>query len=959
MGTSSQHLIRRDRHGSRRRRTLTGMLAALVASTVAAVPAAPASAQAPEPTMSAASLGQRSDTAAVSCWDIKQRNAAAPSGSYWLVTPRLRAPQRFFCDMTTDGGGWVLIGRGRDGWNFSYNGQGTPDEVRGAIDGPAAFDPRALSAQVVDGLLNGGRPDQLAEGIRLRRATTADGAGRQEVRFRLTNRDRWAWTFDADHRVGAYSFDGVGGTGGLTRSFGADQALRRVQAWGTGWGLGETVTGTPGPSSYVVPAPWGDLTLSYTQVWIRPRLTAANTPFALVPDAGLPGSTQRRLISNHSLPTSWGVTGLANGQSGELNTEVQAFTQSGNRMIVGGNFEFVQQSAGGANRVRQPFLAAFDVNTGAFLSDFRPVLDNQVKALHTLPNGTVVAGGEFTTANGQPAVGLVALDPVTGATVTSFRTAVENEVSVGETGVSVRAFDAQGPWLYVAGRFTHHTGPSGQRVFARNGVRLDLATGNPDATWNPNFNGTAVDVDASDRGDRVYFAGYFTQSQSASAPQVAVVSTAAGASLVPNLAAPRFSAGNPRYQQAILEVGARVWHGGAEHMLFSYARDTFALLSGNVTQPHGDFQAIAARNDVVYAGCHCGDFNYSEQYTYYQDKRVDDTFTQADNIGFVGAWDQATGRYLPDFVPGLRTARGHGSWAIAFDTNGTMWTGGDFDRAQVANGSWQWVGGFARLPERDSTAPTRPGGISRSEQGGVTTLTWGASTDNRGPVTYEVIRDDRVIATTTEPRYTLPVAPGGSAFFVRAVDGAGNRSATTPMFLASRFQDVRGNVHAGNIEAIAVAGVTTGCNVEGTRYCPDGTVTREQMATFLVNAFNLPPTTQDFFDDDATSNHQGNINRLAAAGITSGSGAGGRTFNPRGTVTREQMATFLAKALSLPPRPQGTFTDVGGIHAPNVNAIAAAGITTGCNAERTRFCPGSPVGRAPMATFLNNAMRLR
>ena len=40
------------------------------------------------------------------------------------------------------------------------------------------------------------------------------------------------------------------------------------------------------------------------------------------------------------------------------------------------------------------------------------------------------------------------------------------------------------------------------------------------------------------------------------------------------------------------------------------------------------------------------------------------------------------------------------------------------------------------------------------------------------------------------------------------------------------------------VEALRVAGITTGCAVD--RFCPEGAVTREQMALFLARAFQLP-----------------------------------------------------------------------------------------------------------------------
>jgi hypothetical protein len=66
------------------------------------------------------------------------------------------------------------------------------------------------------------------------------------------------------------------------------------------------------------------------------------------------------------------------------------------------------------------------------------------------------------------------------------------------------------------------------------------------------------------------------------------------------------------------------------------------------------------------------------------------------------------------------------------------------------------------------------------------------------------------------------------------------------------------------------------------------------MATILANGLELPSTSTDYYDDDETSLHEANINRLAAAGIAGGCGP--RRFCPKDKVTREQMAAFLRRA---------------------------------------------------------------
>jgi len=74
------------------------------------------------------------------------------------------------------------------------------------------------------------------------------------------------------------------------------------------------------------------------------------------------------------------------------------------------------------------------------------------------------------------------------------------------------------------------------------------------------------------------------------------------------------------------------------------------------------------------------------------------------------------------------------------------------------------------------------------------------------------------------------------------------------------------------------------------------------MARFLANAaahvLGSPlPVERDLFSDDDTSLFQGDINRVASAGLTGGRADG--TYDATGPVLREQMGSFLARTLDL------------------------------------------------------------
>jgi hypothetical protein len=169
------------------------------------------------------------------------------------------------------------------------------------------------------------------------------------------------------------------------------------------------------------------------------------------------------------------------------------------------------------------------------------------------------------------------------------------------------------------------------------------------------------------------------------------------------------------------------------------------------------------------------------------------------------------------------------------------------------------------------------------------------------------------------------------------------------------FSDDDGSIHEPNIEAIALAGITQGCDT--TEFCPAAPVTRGQMASFLARGLGLPATPNDFFGDDNGSAHEININRVAEAGISLGCEAG--KFCPNSAVTRAQMASFLVRALDLPAATAEYFSDDDGlIHEPNIDAIREAEITFGCDATGTLYCPSDPVSRGQMASFLARALGL-
>ena len=177
------------------------------------------------------------------------------------------------------------------------------------------------------------------------------------------------------------------------------------------------------------------------------------------------------------------------------------------------------------------------------------------------------------------------------------------------------------------------------------------------------------------------------------------------------------------------------------------------------------------------------------------------------------------------------------------------------------------------------------------------------------------------------------------------------------------FWDDEGNVHEASIEIIAAEGITKGCNPPtNDKYCPEQTVTRGQMAAFLVRTLGLTDNGgRNWFVDDGGSVFETDINRLAAAGITKGCNPpANNRFCPDRSVTRQEMAAFLVRAFGYHEGGGSDhfIDDDGSIFEADIDKLATAGVTKGCNPPgNDRYCPGDKVKRDQMASFLARAMR--
>ena len=179
------------------------------------------------------------------------------------------------------------------------------------------------------------------------------------------------------------------------------------------------------------------------------------------------------------------------------------------------------------------------------------------------------------------------------------------------------------------------------------------------------------------------------------------------------------------------------------------------------------------------------------------------------------------------------------------------------------------------------------------------------------------------------------------------------------------FSDLSESSFAFNDVGCLVALEVTG-GTSSTTYSPGQAVTREQMAAFIARLYkaitgeSAPLSDTPFTDVPLTSFAYDDIGRIFGLGITGGTGP--TTYSPQQTVTREQMAAFIArlyKAITKESAPLSDtpFTDVPltSFAYDDIGRIFGLGITKGTGP--TTYSPQQTVSREQMAAFIARLYR--
>lgn len=216
----------------------------------------------------------------------------------------------------------------------------------------------------------------------------------------------------------------------------------------------------------------------------------------------------------------------------------------------------------------------------------------------------------------------------------------------------------------------------------------------------------------------------------------------------------------------------------------------------------------------------------------------------------------------------------------------------------------------------------------------------------------------------------LPLVVGPAAAAAAQVQEAPRPVCTEDVPPATWLSDRREvpQVHRAAVDCAAFLSIALGTPTGSgrTEYRPAHGVTRAAMASFvartlLVAGVQLPPPSQERFDDVEHSVHEEAIHRLRAAGVVSGRTS--RTYGPHDPLTRGQTASLLLRSAAFArgtdeaslQREDSPFTDIDdSAHRRAIAGAHALGLVRGIT--ESRYAPRDGTTRAQMASLLVRAL---
>lgn len=523
----------------------------------------------------------------------------------------------------------------------------------------------------------------------------------------------------------------------------------------------------------------------------------------------------------------------------------------GNTVYVAGRFTAARPagSPAGQNQVTRNNMLAFDLLTGALKTSFNPNLNGQALSVAAAPDGSrIYVGGEFTSVGGTPRSRIAALDPVTGALITSFNVGADNQV---------KSIVATASTVYLGGLFTRINNTSRARIAAVRATDGGLIT-----TFAPVMTGS---IDSSPRvnamtlspdGTKLVIGGNFVTLNGSNRPGygLGMVNPTTGASLPLPINDLVRNAGKDAAILSLSSDGVTFYgtgyvFGGGGNLEGAFAANWSDGRVKWIEDCRGDSYSVYSSSTAVYVAGHPHQCLNLGGYPETQPPMRAVAFSKAatgvllrdprTNYNREGQPAPSLLNFFPLLPSGTVSGQGQGAWSVVGSGSYVVFAG----EFPSVNGVGQQ--GIVRFATRE-IAPNKMGPRAvdanftptiSSPASGQVRLIWPANYDNdNSTLTYAVLRDNLTTPVGTLTRdsvwwsrpamtFTDTGVPGGQhSYRVRASDPFGN-SVTSPAVSIT----IAGPANAAPVASFtaSVSGRTVTVNASASSD-PDGSISAYQ-----------------------------------------------------------------------------------------------------------------------------------